>query len=128
MIFKDGLGYHASLQPLSSPSRRGRRKRRRGYNPLLRLREHRDAVLLFAGNPPVPATNHIAELDLGMERVKQRISGCHRSMEEAINRTIIRTVMATARRQGWNMLDTLRKSSSELEAPLEIDLPVQAPG
>jgi len=96
--------------------------------PVKRLRDHCDAILPFTGNPPVPATNNIAELDLGMEKVKQRISGCHRSMEGAINRTIIRTVPATARRQGWNMPDTLRKPFLELEAPLEVDLPVQAPG
>ena len=78
----------------------------------------------FTGNPPVPATNNIAENPLGMERVKQRISGCHRSMEGAISHTIIRTVPATARRQGWNMPDTLHKPSPELE----VDLPVQAPG
>jgi len=96
--------------------------------PVKRLRDHRDVVLLFTRNPPVPVTNNIAELDLGMEKVKQRISGCHRSMEGAINRTIIRTVPATARRQCWNMPDTLRKPSPELEAPLEVDLPIQAPG
>ncbi|MCY4308342.1 MAG: hypothetical protein OXC57_08740 [Rhodobacteraceae bacterium] len=32
------------------------------------------------------------------------------------------------RRQGWNMPDTLRKPSPELEASLEVDLPVQVPG
>ncbi|MCY4183829.1 MAG: transposase [Rhodobacteraceae bacterium] len=127
-IAGEGLGYHASLKPLSSPGRRGRRRRRKGYNPLLRLRDHRDAVLLFTRNPPVPATNNIAELDLGMEKVRQRISGCHRSMEEAINRTIIRTVPATARKQGWNMLDTLRKSPPELKASLVVDILVQASG
>ena len=81
-IVGEGLRHHESLQPL------------------LRLRDHRDAVLPFTRNPPVPATNNIAENDLGMEKVKQRISGCHRSMEGAINRTIIRTVPATAHRAG----------------------------
>ena len=127
-IVGEGLRHHESLKPLSSPGSRGRKKRRKGHNLLLRLRDHGDAVLLFTRNPLVPATNNIAELDLRMEKVKQKISGCHRSMEGAINRTIIRTVLATARKQGWNMLDTLRKSSSELEASLKVDIPVQAPG
>ena len=127
-IVRDGLRYHESREPLSSAGKRGRKKRRKGHNLLLRLRDHGDAVLLFTRNPLVPATNNLAELALRMEKVKQKISGCHRSMEGAINRTIIRTVLATARKQGWNVLDTLRKPSSELEALLEVDIPVQAPG
>ena len=127
-IVGEGLRHHESRKPMASPGKRRRKKRRKGHNRLLRLRDHGDAVLLFTRNPLVPATNNIAELDLRMEKVKQKISGCHRSMEGAINRTIIRTVLATARKQGWNMLDTLRKSSSELEASLPVDIPVQAPG
>ena len=75
-IVGEGLRHHESLKPLSSPGRRGRRKWRKGHNLLLRLRDHRDAVLPFTGNPLVPATNNIAELDLCMEKVKQKISGC----------------------------------------------------
>ena len=86
------------------------------------------AVLLFTRNPPVPATNNITELDLEMEKVRQKISGYHRSMEGAINRAIIKTVPATACRQRWNMPDTLRRSSPEPIASLEVDLPMQAPG
>ena len=127
-IVEGGLRHHEALKPLSSSGSRGRKKRRKGHNLLRRLRDQGDAVLLFTRNPLVPATNNSAELDLRMEKVKQKISGCHRSMEGAINRTIIRTVLATARKQGWNMLDTLRKPSSELEASLQVDIPAQAPG
>lgn len=128
LIVEEGFRYHESLQPLPSNGRRGRKRQRKGYNLLLRLRDHRDAVLLFTRNPLVPATNNMAELAIRMEKVQQKISGSFRSRQGAVNRTIIRTVLATARKQGWNMLETLRKPSSELEASLRVDLPVQAPG
>ena len=127
-IVEEGFRYHESLQPLPSNGRRGRKRQRKGYNLLLRLRDHRDAVLLFTRNPLVPATNNMAELAIRMEKVQQKISGSFRSRQGAVNRTIIRTVLATARKQGWNMLETLRKPSSELEASLKVDIPVQAPG
>jgi len=66
-IVKAGLRHRESLKPLPSPGRCGRRKWRKGHNSLPRLRDHRDAVLLFTCNPPVPDTNNIAELDLCME-------------------------------------------------------------
>ena len=125
-IVEEGFRYHESLEPVPSNGRRGRKRQRKGYNLLLRLRDHRDAVLMFTRNPLVPATNNMAELAIRMEKVQQKISGSFRSRQGAVNRTIIKTVLATARKQDWNILETLRKSSSELEASLRVDLPVQA--
>ena len=68
-MVEEGFRYHESLQPLPSNGRRGRKKQRKGYNLLLRLREHRDAVLLFPRNPLVPATNTMAALAIRMEKV-----------------------------------------------------------
>ncbi len=127
-IVKEGFRHHEALSPLPSKGQRGRTKRRKGYNSLLRLRDHRDSVLLFTRNLQVPATNNMAELAVRMEKVQQKISGSFRSRQRAINRTLIRTVLATARKQGWNMLETLRASPEDLVDRLEVDIPVQAPG
>ena len=118
-VFRD----HESRPPLPSHGRRGRTKRRKGYN-LLRLREHHASVLLFTRNLQVPATNTMAELAVRMEKVQQKISGSFRSRQGAL----IQTVLATARKQGWNMLETLRTSPEYLVERLEVDIPVQAPG
>ncbi len=117
-----GLRYHESLPPLVSTGRRGRRKRRPGHNLVLRLRDHRDSVLMFTMDPRVPPTNNLAEQGVRPEKVQQKISGSFRSRSGATNRTIIRTVLATARKQGWNMLDTLRRSPHELSAALVTDV------
>ncbi len=118
----EGIAYHDALPPLVSTGRRGRRKRRPGHNRVLRLRDHRDSVLMFTVNPEVPPTNNLAEQGVRPEKVQQKISGSFRSRSGATNRTIIRTVLATARKQGWNMLDTLRRSPHELSAALVTDI------
>ena len=68
-IVEEGFRYHEARSPLPSKGRRGRTKRRKAYNLLRRLRDHRDSVLLFIRNPQVPATNNIAELAVRMEKV-----------------------------------------------------------
>ena len=77
---------------------------------------------MFTVDPRVPPTNNVAEQGVRPEKVQQKISGSFRSRSGATNRTIIRTVLATARKQGWNMLDTLRRSPHELSAALVTDV------
>ncbi|MCY4301691.1 MAG: transposase, partial [Aestuariivita sp.] len=115
----EGIAYHDALPPLVST---GRRKRRLGHNHVLRLRDHRDSVLMVTMDPRVPATNNLAEQGVRPEKVQQKISGRFRSRSGATNRTIIRTVLATARKQGWNRLDTLRRSPHALSAALVTDV------
>ncbi|MCY3982939.1 MAG: transposase [Roseovarius sp.] len=114
----DGIAYHDALPPLVSSGRRGRRKRRPGHNLVLRPCDHRDSVLMFTVDPRVPPANNLAEQGARPEKVRQKISGSFRSRSGATNRAVIRTVRATARKQGWNMLDTLRRSPHELSAAL----------
>ena len=53
------------------------------------------------------ATNNEAERDLRMAKLRQKISGGFRSERGAYNFARMRTVIATARKQGWNVLQTL---------------------
>ena len=113
---------------MASNDTRGRKRQRKGYNLLLRLKEHSDSVLLFTRNPQDPATNNMAELAVRMEKVPQKISGSFHSGQGAINRTIIRTVLATARKQDWTMQETLRASPDDFVERIVVDIPVQASG
>ena len=70
-IVAEGLAFHAKLVPLNAASR----KRRPGHNLLLRLQGFKEAVLRFATNSAVPFTNNLAEQDIRMMKVKQKISG-----------------------------------------------------
>jgi len=73
-------------------------------NLLIRLRDNRDAVLAFLHHPQVPFDNNLAERDLRMMKVKQKISGCFRTWAGAEVFAAVRSYLATARKQGMSML------------------------
>jgi len=73
-------------------------------NLLIRLRDYREAVLAFLHHPEVPFDNNLAERDLRMMKVKQKISGCFRTWMGAEVFAAVRSYLATARKQGLSML------------------------
>jgi transposase len=108
-ILAQGCIFHESHPPLGAGllPHRGRIRRRTGHNLLLRLRDHKEATLRFLFDPTVPFTNNQAERDLRMMKVRQKISGGFRSNTGAQTFATLRTVLSTARKQGWNILATL---------------------
>jgi transposase len=115
-IVAQGLAFHEAQAPLDvvGAKKRGRIRRRAGHNLLLRLRGHKDDALRFLTNPAVPFTNNQAERDIRMMKLKQKISGCFRTEVGANTFVTIRTVLSTARKQGWNILDTLSQPTEIL--------------
>ena len=49
-----------------------------------------------------------------MMKPRQKISGGFRSEDGAKDFAVIRSVLSTARKQGWNMLRTLNSTSGHL--------------
>jgi len=68
---------------------------------------HHANVLRFLTDPNVPFTNNLAERDARMMKVRQKISGGFRSDGGAKDFAVIRSLLSTARKQGWDMLKTL---------------------
>ncbi|MCC0177530.1 IS66 family transposase [Waterburya agarophytonicola K14] len=106
-IIQRGLIFHQSQPPLSRKGNRGRLKRRVGHNLLLRLQNFSCDVLRFLDSVDVPFTNNQAERDLRMIKCKQKISGCFRNADRAVDFTNIRSVLSTARKQNMNLLQVL---------------------
>jgi transposase len=108
-IVAQGLAFHENQIPLESKGskKRGRIRRRAGHNLLVRLQGHKEDALRFLTNPDVPFTNNQAERDARMMKLRQKISGCFRTETGARNFATLRTVLSTARKQGWNILDTI---------------------
>lgn len=105
-ILRDG----EALNPETprTASRRGRVKQTPAFNLLRRLREHVDEVLLFVSDFSVPFTNNLGERAIRMPKVKQKISGCFRTLKGAENFAIIRSYLDTLNKHGHNLLDALR--------------------
>ncbi len=88
---------------------RGREKRTKGLNLLLRLKKHRDEVLEFAFNPEIPFTNNQAERDLRHCKVKLKVSGCFRSLEGAQAYARIIAFISTLRKNSINIFEELSR-------------------
>ncbi len=77
-------------------------------------------VLPFPIDPSVPFTNNLAERDLRMMNVRQKTSGCFRTATGAENLATLRTVLSTARKQGWSLIETLEERPDALIAKIKI--------
>ena len=97
------------LPQILSQSQKGRGcpKRRQELNLVLRLGDNREETLLCLNHPLVDTTNNVAERDIRSLKFKQKISGSFRTDDGARDFAILRSVLETARKHGWNALDTL---------------------
>ena len=102
----DAIAFHEAQPPLKT-GKRGRPSRRVGHNLALRLQKHKKGCLRFLSDPRVPFTNNEAERDLRMAKLRQKISGGFRSEDGASHFATLRAVINTARKQDWNVLQTL---------------------
>jgi transposase len=120
-IVAGGLDFHEAQPSLvaraaatNGKRRRGRPPRRTGHNLLLRLETRKDDVLRFLTDPAVPFTNNEAERDGRMMKVRQKISGGFRSEQGARDFAVIRSLIATAKKQGWNIIQALTQNPNTL--------------
>ncbi len=97
-----GLAENPAVEP--PPGRRRRPAQSFTRNVLERLDTKRDEVLCFLGDLEVPFDNNLAERDLRMVKMKQKVSGTFRTEDGAIGFAIIRGYLSTARKQGQSML------------------------
>lgn len=105
-IVQQGL----AANPLSPPPARtrGRPKKSKARNLLERLETQRDAVLRFLRDFRVPYTNNLAERDVRMVKVQQKISGTFRSLGGARQFCRIRGYISTWKKRGLPVLAGLR--------------------
>jgi transposase len=98
----------ANPRPKYLLGQRGRPRASPARNLAERLRDHKDSVLRFLRDFRVPFDNNLAERDLRMMKVKQKISGCFRSERGAHMFAAVRGYISTVRKQGFAALAALR--------------------
>lgn len=89
------------------PGQRGRVAQSVSRNLLDRLIEHKAAYLRFVTDFRVPFDNNLAERDLRMSKLQQKISGCFRTENGANIFCRIRGYISTLRKQDYDLLPAL---------------------
>ncbi len=103
------IGYAAQPPPgeAQTSKRRGRPKQSAAKNLLDDLLKRADQVLAFLDDLSLPFSNNLAERDLRMVKVQQKISGTFRSDAGATSFCRIRSYLSTMHKQGHAMLVAL---------------------
>lgn len=110
-IIVQGMAYHAERRRHLEIASIKTRKKYPGHNLLLRLQNHKHEVLRFLYED-LPFTNNQAERDIRMMKLKQKISAGFRTVAGAETFIRIRALISTARKQGWNIFNTLTNAIS----------------
>jgi len=108
-ILDSGFRLNARLDQDKYPDhKRGRKKQSKPKNLLDRFDEYKDGIIRFMSDFKVPFDNNLAERDIRMTKLKEKISGTFRSINGANVFARIRGYISTARKNNQSILDSIK--------------------
>lgn len=108
-IVEKGLKINPLLQRVN---KRGRIKQTPPRNLLDRLKNYKKETLRFMHDFNVPFDNNLGERDIRMTKLKQKISGCFRTIEGAQRFCRIRGYISTVRKNDGRVIDAIQDAFS----------------
>ena len=99
-------GYNANPPPKKT-GKRGRPKKGKALCLIERMDSHREEILRFMKEKDVPFDNNLAERDLRMVKVRQKISGTFRNINRVEDYCRIRSYISTMKKQKKDVFTAL---------------------
>jgi hypothetical protein len=106
-IIREGLKEEPPPPIAKEKAKRGRKAKSKSLNLLEVFIYRSTQVWKFIYKEAVPFDNNLAERDLRMVKLKQKISGCFRSKKGAQVFCRIRSYISTSRKQGQSILNAI---------------------